>query len=144
MGIKFPSAYVLEAMIQTFLAWSLFTEVSSSCNWKQTSQSPASNAERIFCDCKFFLNFCFVSCCVFFFFCYWVKFKICGSEFHQFYILEKPQDYSLLQNCQFKCLHKIIELSQQPTNFSCSHGSCCISDRKQSHNCLKNERKLIS
>ena len=56
-------------------------------------------------------------CVAFFFFCYWVKLKICNSEFHQFYFLEKPQDCSLLQNCQFKCLHKIMELNQSANEF---------------------------
>ena len=36
----------------------MFTELSSACNWKQTSESPAANAECIFCNYKFFLVFC--------------------------------------------------------------------------------------
>ena len=51
--------------------------------------------------CLVFVLFCFLLYCVFFFFCYWVKLKICGSEFHQFYFLGKPQDCYFLQNCSF-------------------------------------------
>ena len=50
---------------------------------------------------------------------YWEKLKICSSELHQFYLLEKPQNYSHLQKCSiidgcncYKCLHKIIALNQ--------------------------------
>ena len=60
---------------------------------------------------------CFFVCLFVCLFVFWVKLKICGSEFHQFYFLEKPQDYSLLQNCSSKYLHKIIELNQSANEF---------------------------
>ena len=63
----------------------------------------------------FFVIASFVLFCLF----YWEKLKICSSELHQFYLLEKPQNYSHLQKCSiidgcncYKCLHKIIALNQ--------------------------------
>ena len=90
------------------MPWALFTEFSSACSLL------FEKAEGIFVIASFVLF------CLF----YWEKLKICSSELHQFYLLEKPQNYSHLQkgsiidgcNC-YKCLHKIIALNQSANSF---------------------------
>ena len=62
--------------------WSFFTEFLQLCNLNKPLNLLLWNAECIFCHCKFFF---------FIIIFYWVKLKICSSEFYQFYILEKPR-----------------------------------------------------
>ena len=114
----FSNVLKFDAMIQTFFPWpcqilvfsihsslfdlqllkafalQMFTDFSSVCNWKQIPQSPTSKMLKgFFCDPSFFLF-------------YQVKLKICGSEFHKFYLLvKKAIDYSCLQKCALLLMH---------------------------------------
>ena len=62
--------------------WSFFTEFSSALQFEQTSQSLA---------LKRWMHFLWLQVFFFIIIFYWVKLKICSSEFYQFYILEKPR-----------------------------------------------------
>ena len=67
----------------TFLLHGLFLQsFLQLCNLNKPLNLLLWNAECIFCDCKFFF---------FIIIFYWVKLKICSSEFYHFYILEKPR-----------------------------------------------------
>ena len=106
--LMFSNVLKFDAMIQTFFPWpcqilvfsihsslfdlqllkafalQMFTDFSSVCNWKQIPQSPTSKMLKgFFCDPSFFLF-------------YQVKLKICGSEFHKFYLLVKTQSIILV------------------------------------------------
>ena len=61
------------AAIPNLSSRDLCLKLSSVCNWKQTPEPPASNDERIFCDCKFL--FCFVLSCVML--CFFVCLFVC-------------------------------------------------------------------
>ena len=91
----------VDATIQAFLclakpdpiALHSYITFSSVCNWKQTFQSIASKSR---------MQFFFVITSFFFLSLFWdggVKSKIRCSEFHEFYLLEKPQDFSRLRKC---------------------------------------------
>ena len=63
--------------IHHFLTHFVTRQVSSACNWKQTYQSPGSKCRKqSFVITSFFFLLC--------------ELKLCGSEFHEFYLLEKP------------------------------------------------------
>ena len=90
----------VDATIQAFLCRAkpdpivlhLYITFSSVSNWKQTFQSIASKSRvQFFCDHKPFFSF--------FFGMGSVKSKIRCSEFYEFYLLEKPWDFSRLRKC---------------------------------------------
>ena len=98
MCIKFSSPYVLKFwgynpnlhlifVYSSFFCLQLETDLSVSCFecwthflWLQVFV--------LFFDALHFVS-------------YWMKLKICGSDFYQLYFLEKPPDFSFLQNCSF-------------------------------------------
>ena len=98
MCIKFSSPYVLKFwgynpnlhlifVYSSFFCLQLETDLSVSCFecwthflWLQVFV--------LFFDALHFVG-------------YWMKLKICGSDFYQLYFLGKPPDFSFLQNCSF-------------------------------------------
>ena len=103
----FPSIH--HFLTHTVISWSLLTEFSSACNWKQTSQSTS---------LKHLMHFL------------WLQLFCIGwnhdSEFLKFYLLLKKktkdshlQKYSI-DAFSSLCLYKIIEINQ-PMNSNCFH-----------------------
>ena len=126
---------ILRLRSKPFFTWSLFTEVSSACNWKQTSQSPASNTEQIFCDCRFLFSFCFVFWCVVFFSFFFLllgEIKDLRQWISPVLFPRKTSELFFSAELFILCLHRIIELNQSANEFRCSYSSCFIPDRKQS------------
>ena len=94
------------------MPWSLFTEFSSACNWKQTSQSPALEC---WSECIF--------CCPKFSFFSQVKLKM-WQWIPPVLFIEKLQDDSCPQKCSitdwfscYQCLHLVIEFNQSANEF---------------------------
>ena len=116
---------------------------------KSLSLLPRRAESSFFCDHMLF--FCFVFCflLLLLFFLGGLKLKLSCCEFHEFYLLEIPWDYSCLQKC--RCLQPLIFTwdnsirFNQSINFSCSHSSFFMSDYNncRATDCFTETKSLI-